>query len=149
MDMETLTSLTTSASIAIAFFALIQVSVALANHYHSKRVARAQYLLSLHDRRMQVFHAIEDMFGEFWQKGSPPLDAAVKLRHAARNAEFIFPDGPLQFIEEIVEKSFEHRRATTTWEPLRERAWHGEELSPEEVKKKQKALYQILNGETH
>jgi len=122
------------------FFTVALVILQVFQHHHDKRVARANYMLALHERRMEIFNAIEDMFGEFWREGQPSMEAASKLRHAARNAEFIFPEEPLQFMEEIVTKSFEHRRATTKWEPLRARSWDGEPLSPEEVEQRNQAL---------
>jgi len=128
------------ATLAIAVFTIALFILQFFQHRHDKKVARANYKLALFERRMEIFNAIEDMFSQFWRDGRPPLDAAVKLRHAARNAEFIFPEKPLQFIEEIIEKSFEHRKATLNWEPLRKRAYDGEVLSKNEVRHKKLAL---------
>jgi hypothetical protein len=129
-----------SATVVIALFTVVLVLLQSWQLHHQRKVARVNYLVTLHDRRMEVFNAIEDMFAEFWREGQPPLDAAMKLRHATRNAEFVFPEGPLQFIEEIVKKSLEHKRATNRWEPLRARAYAGEELSPNEISQKDAAL---------
>ena len=135
------------ATSVIAIFTVVLVLLQGWQIYHQKKVARVNYLVMLHDRRMEVFNKIEDMFGEFWRKGQPPLDAAINLRYATRNAEFIFPDGPLQFIEEIVSKSFEHSHATNRWEPLRARAYAKETLTPDEVSQKKIALEERIEIE--
>lgn len=111
---------TTIATITIAIFTVAlyylqskQHCLQSKQHMHDVKVTRANYLLALHERRMAVFNAIEDMFRAFYREGEPPLDAAVKLRHATRNAEFIFPDAPLEFIREIIAKSFRYRHLST------------------------------------
>jgi hypothetical protein len=135
------------ATIVIATFTVVLVLLQGWQICHQRKVARVNYLVTLHDRRMDVFNNVEDMFGEFWREGKPPVDAAIKLRHATRNAEYIFPDGPLQFIKEIVAKSFEHKRATNRWEPLRERSFAGELLSDEETVQKETALAERISIE--
>lgn len=128
------------ATCVIALFTVALFILQAWQHQHDKKVAGANYKLALFDKRMETYRHIEQFIGEFLREGGPPIEAALKLRYETRSAHFLFPDQPLKFVEEIVEKSFKHSLAKSEWEPLRARAWGGEELSGEETKKKKAHL---------
>jgi len=63
-----------------------------------------------------------------------------RLRHNLRHAHFLFPDENLLFVDEIIQKTFEWQSAYLKWEPLRKRAWEGEDLDEEEINEKKTNL---------
>ena len=138
--METLLVIATC---MIAVFTVALFALQYSQHRHDKKIANANYKMALFDKRMQFYYAIEEFFKEFWREGGPPIEAAVKLRFEARTAHFLFPKEPIKFIEELVQKSFEHQNAKIRWEPIRKKAWEGEELSAEETAQKEKLLNEM------
>lgn len=124
----------------IAAFTICLFFLQWRQHSHAKKLNRANYRLALFEKRMQTFFHIEEFFKEFNRDGKPSIEAAVRLRYNARTAHFLFPPHPLKFVDEIVTRSFEYYRAQLAWEPLRKRAWEGEQLTPEEVAAKKKHL---------
>jgi hypothetical protein len=109
-------------------------------HRHDKKVANATYKVTLFEKRMAVYFEIEKNLQEFMREGGPPMEATLALRYNARNAHFVFPKEAIAFVDELVEKGFEHHRAELKWEPLRKRAWEGEDLSDQENEALQNAL---------
>ena len=130
----------TIANLVIAGVTIALFVLQYRQHLHSKKIANANHKVALFDKRTEVFFDIEEFFRGFYREGRPSAESAAQLRYKARNAHFLFPDKPLQFVEEITRKAFEHNQANIVWEPLRARAFAGEELTPQEVETKDAAL---------
>jgi hypothetical protein len=132
------------ATCVIAFFTIALFVLQFLQHRHEKKVSRANYALALYEKRLEVYFEIEQFFSVFFREGRVTSDAVSNLRHKCRNARFLFPDKPLAFVDEIVEKSFQLGRAEFRWEPLRERAEHDRGvLSPKERENLEDALNEM------
>ncbi|MGX1495568.1 hypothetical protein ACSSV1_000589 [Labrenzia sp. MBR-25] len=136
-------SATTLATIVIALFTIAMFILQYRQHAHSKSVAHANYQLALYEKRIAIFFQIEDALRQFMRDGRPSFEEAAKLRYNARLAHFLFPPQPLKFVEELVTRALRHRVCDRVWEPLRERSFNGEELSPEEITRRDEALKEM------
>ena len=137
-----------SAAVVAALFTALLFIHQWVQHNFRKKVDRANYKLALFDKRMTTYLALEDMLRAFIREGGPPIEDVIKLRHEARNASFLLPDKACSFIEEIVEKGFDYKKASVVWEPLRKRAYEGETLPPADgvkLKKLVEEMHEIIN----
>lgn len=130
----------TLATISIAILTFFLFWIQFFQHRHERRTSSANYKVALFDKRLNVFDNIEEYFSSFMREGRPSIEEVMKLRAKVRNANFLFPPEPLKFVQEVVNKSFEYQKFYLVREPLRERAWNKEELSEEEVARKDAAL---------
>ena len=98
-----------TATIVIAVFTVVLVILHAWQFSHQKKVARANYLVTLHDKRMGVFNAIDEFLSSFLSEGRPSLEEAVRLRARMRTAHFLFPEEALHFVDELVNDSCGNR----------------------------------------
>lgn len=87
-----------------------------------EQAAAANYKLALFHMRVEVYKAAQDYLADFAAEGRPSLEAAVRLRHHARNARFLFPPAVHGFVEDLARKAFDYQAARRRREPLREDA---------------------------
>lgn len=120
------------ATCIIAGFTIALFILQWLQHQHDKKLANANYKVTLFDKRMEVYFEIEKNLQEFLCEGGPPMGSTLALRYNSRNAHFVFPKQAIAFVDELVQKGLEHHRAERQWEPLRARAWAGEDLSENE-----------------
>lgn len=128
------------ATIVIAVFAIVAVRVQWKQNSNAQKIANANYILALHDKRLEYLEKVETYLFQFMREGKPSLEDAVKLRNEIKNARYIFPEQAMHYVKELVDKSAEYHSAYLVWEPLRERSWHGENLSEEEESHKISSL---------
>ena len=131
---------TAAATFAIAIFTVVLALLQWWQVSHSKKVARANYIATLHSKRMEVFFEIEKFLHSFYRDGRPSLEDAARMRSNLRTAHFLFPEEALSFIDEMFEKTGKHYVAYNDWEPLRARAFAGEPLTEKEGKKMEASL---------
>lgn len=124
-----------AATVVIAIFTAMLVVLQWQSWCHSKIVSRANYQVTLHDKRMDVFNAVEEMLHCFSAHGQPKIEYVQKYRKRIQSAHFLFPPDALSFANEIMDQSLEHHMAHIRYEPLRERAWNRELLT--EVEERQ------------
>jgi len=116
--------------VVIACFTILLFFQHCSQLRHDKRVSRANYALALYEKRLEVYFEIEKILNVFLREARVPLDASTSFRRNCRNARFLFPEGPLEFVAELFEKSLDLECAQDEWEPLRARANRDGALSP-------------------
>lgn len=131
---------TTFATILIAVLTFCVFVLQFLQHRHDKRVSNANYQLALYDKRLETYFAVRKVMANFFRDGQPSIKDAFELRNHAQTAKFLFPPDVICFLEEIATKAFDHNHQQTIWEPLRKRAFEGDELSEDEIVRKEAAL---------
>ncbi len=130
----------TYATIIIAVLTLCVFVLQYRQHRHNKIVTNANYQIALFDKRMETYHEVRQVMTNFFRDGQPSLNDAFKLRNHAQTARFLFPTSVISFLETIADKAFEHHKHGIIWEPLRKRSSKGEELTEQEIVKRDSAL---------
>lgn len=96
------------ATTAIAVFTYFLFKLQKRQHEHDARVARANYGLAIHGKRLQFYDAIQTFLDDYSIHGAPSTEALRTMQLALRNAEFIFPESPLKFVDELSKKALEY-----------------------------------------
>ena len=135
-------------TVVIAFVTFAMFVLQYYKNHHEKKVQRANYQLALFEKRMEVYSEIQEFLHLFMRDIKPSIEQMFKLRKNTENAHFLFPKTTLNLINEIADKSISYRYYERVSEPLRERAFNGENLTEEEMEKKEISLNKMRQIES-
>ncbi|MCP1200175.1 hypothetical protein [Notoacmeibacter sp. MSK16QG-6] len=99
------------ATIVIAVFAIVAVCVQWKQNSNAQKIANANYILALHDRRLEFLIAVEKCIAEIATKDQPGFDIAAKLYHQPKNHRYILPGKAQKHVKEIMNRAFEYDQA--------------------------------------
>lgn len=111
----------TLANLVIAAFTVALVGLQIFKNRHEKSVARANYKLSLYEKRMEVYLRIDSFLQDTVRNGKPSIEKSWELRYNLRLAHFLFPKKPLEYVEMLHKNAVKWKEQELTWEPLRQR----------------------------
>lgn len=72
--------------------------------YQQWRTNRSRLAHELYDRRLGVFRAVKDFYGEIGTAGTAKYEMVMKFNAATAEAEFLFGDEIREHIEELYKK---------------------------------------------
>ncbi|WP_169568163.1 hypothetical protein [Sneathiella limimaris] len=126
-------------SATIAVFTVSQFLLQFRTHRLSRRLFFAKRDEALFEKRMEVYQAVIHCFDCFLREGKPNEDAVRQANFLCRQLEFILDEEQIDYIKEISEQSTDFFINQNLREPLRARAFAGEDLS--EIEREQKDSY--------
>lgn len=132
---------TAIATATIAIFTIALAMLQLCQMSHAKKVARVNYMVALHNKRMAVFFEIDNFLSDFMREGEPSLSVILDMRSKLRTAHFLFPQEALKFIDDMTEKTRKYHMASRNLHTLNKKhSSSGGQLSKEEEERREKNL---------
>jgi hypothetical protein len=133
-------SAATWATVLIAILTSFVFLLQILQHRHNRRVTNANYMLALHEKRLETFFAIRGVMNRVFRDGKPTIEDAFRLREQAQTAKYLFPEDVIHLLEEIADNAHEHHRQHQIWQGLRKRATEANNLTDDETKAQKEAL---------
>lgn len=131
-------AISTLATVSVAIVALVAVILQTRQFKHDKKVAEANYKFSLYEKRLAVYYAVLRFAQEFFKNRTADNTLLPEFDSQTSAANFLFGDDIVELVKNTRSKFIEHELASVRWEPLREKAFSGQQLSKEEERQKNK-----------
>ncbi|WP_404426448.1 hypothetical protein [Thalassospira australica] len=93
-----------ASTIAIAIFTAALCALQWKYSQHQKIVSRANYSVSLHDKRVETFHAARQYLLYIRFEITTDKEIRNKAQRLISTADFIFPSSAFEYLKELVQK---------------------------------------------
>lgn len=128
---------TAMSTVVIAILTWMLWFIQKKQHKHDAVVADANFRLSLHEKRLELIHGIEEFIADFYQTGEPDMYKASHMMFRLRDADLIFPKEVLEGFKEFRDKAGKYYVLKSRTEALKTDAgggisWSGNSRPPDE-----------------